>query len=108
MGSGHITPHPHLLPPPHNRVRRVRPTIVVRSGLWGTVLYLGEGTHQGVGFPGAGLPEGKDGARKAGEDSEPQVWPQVVAQGCHLPAWPRQRRPTGEAWRGAVRWCGVG
>ena len=72
-------------------------------------MYLGKGSHQGVGLPRAGLPEGKDGAGEAGEDAEPQGWPQAVAQGCHLPAWPWQCRPTGEAQTGAAQraWGGL-
>lgn len=83
-------------------MRRAHPT--VRSGQVGTALYLGEGSHQGVSLPRASLPEGKDGAGEAGEDAEPQAWPQAVAQGCHLPAQPRQCRPAGEAWTGAAQW----
>lgn len=59
-----------------------------------SVSYLGQGPHQGVGLPRAGLPEGKDGAGEAAEDAE--RWAQV-AQRCHLPTQPRQCKRAGKA-----------
>lgn len=65
-------------------------------------MYLAEGSHQGVGLPRAGLPEGKDGAGEAVVDAERQARPQAVAQRCHLPTQPRQCKRAGKARRGVA------